>query len=68
LYGEGITVDETIAGRTTQYGGRIELGTRVGGTDGGLELFAGVERMIDADPLDRTTRRWAFGGFRLNRH
>jgi hypothetical protein len=30
-----------------------------------LELFAGYERVVDADPLDRQPRRWAFGGFRV---
>jgi hypothetical protein len=30
-----------------------------------MELFAGVERRIDADPLDRQTHQWAIAGFRL---
>jgi hypothetical protein len=30
-----------------------------------MELFGGAEQMIDADPLDRVTRRWAYFGFRL---
>ena len=32
---------------------------------GALELFGGYERVVDADPLDRQTRQWAFVGFRL---
>jgi hypothetical protein len=58
-------VDEAIAGRGRQTGGRIEAGVRLGGTDGAIELFGGYEQVIDADPLDRVPRRWAFAGFRL---
>lgn len=67
VLGQGITVDPDVAGRERQYGGRLEAGVRINGTGGALELFGGAERMIDADPLDRTPRRWAFVGFRLNR-
>jgi hypothetical protein len=69
LYGRGSAetylVDETIAGRDRQDGGRIEAGIRMRGTRGAFDLFAGYERVVDADPLDRTARRWAFAGFRL---
>ncbi len=65
-YGETFGVDETIAGRGQQSGGRLEAGVRLSGTAGTVELFGGVERMIDADPLDRVTRQWAFAGFRLS--
>jgi hypothetical protein len=68
MIGTGIGVDPVIAGRKTQYGGRAEGGVRIAGTAGDLEFFGGVERMIDADPLDRLPRRWAFVGFRLLRH
>lgn len=65
-YGELITVDRTLAGRDHQRGGRVEAGIRLtGGGNGAMELFAGYEQMIDADPLDRLPRRWAFAGFRL---
>jgi hypothetical protein len=67
LNGQLITVDPDVAGRDAQKGGRIEVGTRVYGEQGGLELFVGGERVIDADQLDRTTRQWAFVGFRLSR-
>jgi hypothetical protein len=30
-----------------------------------MELFAGVERRVDADPLDRLPKEWALAGFRL---
>jgi hypothetical protein len=69
LYGRGIGqtygVDEEVAGRGQQWGGRLEAGVRLRGAGGVMELFVGVERMIDADPLDRITRQWALAGFRL---
>ena len=58
-------VNPTIAGRERQQGGRIEGGVRIAGRAAALELFAGYERVVDADPLDRKPRRWAFGGFRV---
>jgi hypothetical protein len=64
-FGNTYGVDEEIAGRGQQTGGRIEAGVRLGGTDGAIELFGGYERVIDADPLDRLSRQWAFAGFRL---
>jgi hypothetical protein len=65
VFGQTIAVDKTIAGRDRQSGGRLEAGVRVIGTGGAIELFFGAERVIDADQLDRTPRRWAFAGFRL---
>jgi hypothetical protein len=35
------------------------------GVGGAMDLFVGYERVVDADPLDRTARPWAFAGFRL---
>jgi hypothetical protein len=64
-YGELITVDRAVANRASQTGGRGEVGARFSGSGGALELFGGVERVINADPLDRTARSWAFVGFRL---
>lgn len=67
-YGQLIQVDPTLAGRTTQKGGRIEAGIKIRGsqsTGAAMELFAGGEQMIDADVLDRLPRRWAYMGFRL---
>jgi hypothetical protein len=58
-------VTRSIAGRGRQQGGRVEAGVRLLGRAGALELFAGFERVVDADPLDRQPRRWAFGGFRV---
>ena len=51
--------------RGTQTGGRIEAGVRFTGRAGALELFAGFERRIDADPLDLVAQRWGIAGFRL---
>ena len=66
-FGQAITVDPTIAGRGTQGGGRLEIGVRIHGEKGDMQLFAGAERVIDADQLDRQPRRWGFFGFRLLR-
>src|SRR4051812_10735720 len=63
--GELYLIDQAIAGRNRQVGGRVEAGVKVNGSAGAMEYFAGVEQMVDADPLDRMTRHWAFVGFRL---
>ncbi|MEO8256800.1 MAG: hypothetical protein ABI868_05565 [Acidobacteriota bacterium] len=60
LYG----VDGT-GNRGRQTGGRAEAGVRFNGRAGALELFAGVERRVDADPIDFQAQRWAIAGFRL---
>jgi hypothetical protein len=70
-YGQLIQVDQAVAERGQQKGGRVEAGVRIRGTEPAgpaMELFAGGEQMIDADPLDRVTRRWAYVGFRLLGH
>ena len=64
-FSEIFGVDGTIPERTTERGGRIEGGVRLTGRAGALELFAGFERRIDADPIDRVRRQWAVAGFRL---
>ena len=64
-YGELIQVDPSVANRGNQHGGKIEAGLKVQGSSGAMEFFAGGEQMIDADPLDRLPRRWAYVGFRL---
>jgi hypothetical protein len=61
LYG----VDMLAAGRSRQRGGMAEAGIRLIGGAGALELFAGVERRVDAYPLDRVPKRWGLAGFRL---
>jgi hypothetical protein len=64
-YGETYAVDKTVAQRDAQHGGRVEGGVRLIGSGAVMELFAGYERVVDADPLDRQPRRWPFVGFRL---
>lgn len=63
--GEMYGVNGDVLGRTRQVGGFIEGGLRLTGRAGALELFAGLERRVDADPLDRQPRNWALAGFRL---
>jgi hypothetical protein len=67
LAGQLYAVDETIANRSTQRGGRVELGVRLRGKGGAMDFFGGYERVIDAGPIDRLPRRWGFVGFRLAR-
>ncbi len=63
--GQLFAVDEAVANRGTQAGGAIEAGLRVTGRAGVLEIFAGYEKRVDADPLDRLSQRWGLAGFRL---
>lgn len=63
--GETYAVNPQVAGRDRQGGGRLEGGVRVTGRAAAIELFAGYERVVDADPLDRQPRRWGFAGFRV---
>jgi hypothetical protein len=64
-YGDGYLVDPTIANRGRQAGGLAELGVRINGRVGAMELFVGVEHRVDADPIDRMPQEWALAGFRL---
>ena len=63
--GEMYGVDGTVPDRGTQTGARIEAGVQVNGRAGTLEFFAGGERRLDADPIDRQTHSWGLAGFRL---
>jgi hypothetical protein len=65
--GQIFDLEPTIAGRDREAGGLLEAGVRLGGRDGAIELFAGYEKRVDADPLDRQPRRWSLAGFRLLR-
>jgi hypothetical protein len=67
--GEMFGIDSTLSTRDRQVGGKAEAGLRINGPAGALELFAGYERRIDADPLDQPARShdWALAGFRLLR-
>jgi hypothetical protein len=63
--GRAFLVDDTIANRGTQGGALVEAGFRVTGKAGALEVFAGYEKRVDADPLDRQSQHWGLVGFRL---
>jgi len=58
-------VDGTVPNRSRQTGGLVEGGVRFTGKGGSLELFAGIEKRVDADPLDRKPQHWGYAGFRL---
>lgn len=63
--GQFFGVDGTVPGRGSQAGGAMEAGIRLEGRGGSVELFAGVEKRVDADVLDRQPRHWGLAGFRL---
>jgi hypothetical protein len=65
VFGDTYGVNNAVAKRGHQSGGRLEGGVRIGGKAGSVELFAGFERVVDADPLDRKPRQWTFAGFRV---
>jgi hypothetical protein len=58
-------VDGSVPRRESQTGAFVEGGVRLHGPGGTMELFAGLERRVDADPLDRQPHNWALAGFRL---
>ena len=63
--GELFTVDGSVPNRGSQNGGRFEAGLRLNGRAGALELFAGIEQRLDADPIDRERHQFGIAGFRL---
>jgi len=63
--GHLIAVDPARADRGGQAGGLFEAGVHLVGPGGALELFAGVERRIDAYPIDRAPQHWFLAGFRV---
>jgi hypothetical protein len=63
--GKVFTVDGTVPGRGTQTGAMVEAGLSLTGGAAVLELFAGLERRVDAYPLDRVPKNWGLAGFRL---
>ena len=65
VLGQYTWMDPSVTGRDGQSSGRVEAGVRLSGTGGAVQLFAGAERVIDADQLDRQPQQWAFAGFRL---
>lgn len=69
LYGRGyvetIGIDSNLSQRPRQTGGRFELGVRLPGAGGAVDLFAGYERVIDAGAIEQRALRWGFLGFRF---
>ena len=63
--GQAFAVNEALAKRGAQAGALVEAGVRLTGRAGVLEIFAGYEKRVDADPLDRLSQRWGLVGFRL---
>ena len=63
--GQAFAVNELVAARGAQAGGLVEAGVRITGRSGALEIFAGYEKRVDADPLDRLSQRWGLVGFRI---
>lgn len=63
--GEMFGTDPLLSTRGRLTGGKAEGGVRINGRAGALELFAGYQRRIDADPIDFQHRDWALAGFRL---
>jgi hypothetical protein len=63
--GQTFAVDDSVPKRGTQAGGLVEAGLRLNGRAGALELFAGFEKRVDADPVDRQPQHWVLAGFRL---
>jgi hypothetical protein len=51
--------------RGTQTGARGEVGVRIDGSAGAVELFVAVERRVDPYPLAFGTEQWFTVGFRL---
>jgi hypothetical protein len=63
--GQAFAVNEAVARRGAQAGALVEAGLRLTGRAGAVEIFAGYEKRVDADPLDRAAQRWGLVGFRL---
>ena len=64
-FGEAYGADGTRLERGAHVGGRADAGVRVEGQGGALELFAGYERRLDADPLTLASLRWTLVGVRF---
>lgn len=63
--GQWFGVNSEVPSRGRQAGGFVEGGVRLKGKGGVMELFAGFERRVDADQLDRLPQQWGLAGFRL---
>jgi hypothetical protein len=63
--GQLFGVDPARLHRSAQADGLVESGLRLEGRAGAVELFVGLERRIDAYPIDREAKHWVMAGFRL---
>jgi len=63
--GQFFAVDNKLIHRGTQRGALVEGGIRLNGRGGAMEIYAGYEKRVDADPLDRLPQRWALVGLRV---
>lgn len=64
-YAETYGINHDISTRGRQTGGRVEAGFRLLGKRGAIDLFAGYERIVDADAFQELPLSWAFAGFRV---
>lgn len=58
-------VDRNVANRDRLCGARIESGVRLKGVGGGVDVFVGYERRLDAYPLSFQRARWVEWGVRI---
>lgn len=69
LFGDGSVawfgIDEMRSTRDTQWSGRVEIGVRIGGRAGDVEVFVGYARRADAYPTESAARRWPLAGVRI---
>jgi hypothetical protein len=63
--GQLFGVDRSVSDRGRQAGGFGEVGVRINGRAGAVELFAGFEHRVDAYPIGFESKHWALAGFRL---
>jgi hypothetical protein len=64
-YTETYGINHTQSTRGRQTGGRVEGGVHLKGKNGGIDVYAGYERVVDADAFQELPLSWAFAGFRL---
>jgi hypothetical protein len=65
LDGSAVLTDESMFGRTRQYGGSAHLGLRFRGGAGAGEILIGRERRVDPDIFVRRSKRWTRLAFRF---
>ena len=58
-------IDETRSSRPAQWNGRVEVGVRIDGRAGDVEVFLGYGRRADAYPTETAARRWPVAGVRI---